>query len=93
MAHPPGAGQSRGRRPLRTAQGSPGKGEDEPPDQSVPRGRRVSGDNSILELARAPPPQLPPPLTSAPGPPASRSPGRPPLTPVELRGPALGTVA
>jgi hypothetical protein len=38
MAHPPGAGQSRGRRPLRTAQGSPGKREGEPANQRVRAG-------------------------------------------------------
>lgn len=35
---PPGAGQSRGRRPLRTAQGSPGKSEGEPANQRVRAG-------------------------------------------------------
>ena len=78
MAHPPGAGQSRGRRPLRTAQGSPGKGEDEPPDQSVPRGRRVSGDNSILELARAPPTPTPASPHIGPRAPSVPQPGPPP---------------
>lgn len=38
MAHPPGAGQSRGRRPLRTAQGSPGKSEGEPANQRARAG-------------------------------------------------------
>lgn len=48
---PPGAGQSWGRRPLRTAQGSPGKSEGEPANQRV---RTGGGGDSILG-----PPPLP----------------------------------
>lgn len=77
MAHPPGAGQSQGHRPLHTAQGSPGKGEDEAKLVSV--GSAGGVGNSILELASPPPPHL----TS------SHSPDRLLKTPVESRGTAL----
>lgn len=93
MAHPPGAGQSRGRRPLRTAQGSPGEGEGKPVDESVRGGAGVGVGRQLNSGPDPVHPPPPPPLTSAPGPPASHGPDRSPLTPVEPRGPALGTVA
>lgn len=79
---PPGAGQSWGRRPLRTAQGSPGKSEGEPANQRV---RTGGGGTRFWDR--------PPSPHGGPGPSASRCPGRTPPTPVEPRGPALRTVA
>ena len=64
----PGAGQSRGRRPLRTAQGSPEEREDESVDQSVRRGSGGVGVGRQLNSGAGPAPPTPTPASPHIGP-------------------------